>query len=123
MGMDEVVRGILIAAASVVGSLVVTRTRFALLEQREKERERERDTYRKNERERLDKLFADVRLTAARHHRAERQSAAECQRRQAVTLEVVAEIAYALNIRHRALGVDALVRTIHESLNDTGGQK
>jgi hypothetical protein len=109
---ENVIEGIIIAAASVVSSLVAVRTRFALIEARIERDKSEAATQRQHDKEMLDSTLADIRADIQRHHTQARNVARASARRQKVTLELVADIAHSMNISHRALGVDALVRTI-----------
>lgn len=115
---EAIANGILIAAASVVSSLVAVRTRFALIEARIEREKHETATLRQHDKEMLDAQLSEMSARIDRHHKQARSSWSRAARRQKVTLEVIAEIAVKLNVKHRALGVDALVRTIHESRED-----
>lgn len=118
MNGDEIFKLLLSAAAGAVASLVTVRTKFAIIDARFDSEKQLAATLREHDKAMLEKAFEQMRAEMREHHRTERQRARALGRRQRVMLELVADVANSMGIKHRALGVDAMVRSFTEEATE-----
>jgi hypothetical protein len=98
------------AAIGAVGTVAAFRARFVIIDKRFESEKEIRAMERRHDKEMLDQTLRMMR----RSIRNTREVAERIEKRQQVSLELVASIATKLGVDHRALGTDALVRIVNE---------
>lgn len=102
------------AFVGALGSIATYRARFAVIDLKFDEQSRAYATQRKHDKEMLELTLTDMRKDIRRARRA----SSRMERRQQVSIELMADIARKLGVEHRAIGVDALTHSLAQADSD-----
>ena len=104
-------------AGAIIGALsaiATFRAKFIVIDLRFQQEAERYATQRAHDKEMLDATLGAMRRDIQRARRA----STRMERRQSVSLELIADIARKLEISHRAIGTDAAARTISDAEHD-----
>lgn len=102
------------AFVGALGSIATYRARFTLIDAKFSQEAERYATQRAHDKEMLEITLASMRKDIQRARRA----SARMERRQQVSIELMADIARKLGVEHRALGVDALTHSLAQAENE-----